>query len=86
MVDGQDSMARAKEHVGRVRDFWYHFMVYAVIGVLLIILDRRGGEASNSVLGLDWAYWVLLFWGLGVAGHAVWAFFDDHRAERLARK
>lgn len=84
MTDSDDALERARQHIERIRDFWYHFMVFVIISLLLVILDRRGGETGSSVFGLDWAYWVVLFWGLGVAGHAIWAVFDDYRAERLS--
>ena len=64
-----------------VADFMYHFMVYVFVGALLVILDVRAGTADNAVLGLDWAYWVLLFWGMGVAGHAISTFFGEDPPE-----
>jgi hypothetical protein len=61
----------------RVRDFLYHLVVYVFVGGLLVILDVRAGTGDAAVLGLDWAFWVLLFWGLAVAAHAVYAAFGD---------
>jgi hypothetical protein len=58
-------------------------MTYVFVSALLIIVDRRGGTGDRAVLGLDWAYWVILFWGLGVVGHAISAFVGDRRAEKL---
>lgn len=77
---------RARQHVRNVRDFAYHLMVFVFVTGLLVILDVRGGTQANAVLGLDWAYWVILFWGLGLVGHAVYAFFDDHRVDRIAER
>ena len=70
-----------KQHLKAVRDFLYHLMVYVFVGTLLVFVDVREGQGANAVLGLDWAYWVILFWGIGVAGHAISAFFGDHRIE-----
>lgn len=63
----------------RVRDFLYHAMVFVFVCGLLVILDVRGGTADNAILGLDWAFWVIGAWGLGLAGHAIWAWFGDDR-------
>lgn len=72
-----DDTQREAAHRKAVRDFLYHFMVYVFVVVLLVILDVREGSGSGAILGMDWAYWVILFWGLGVAGHAIYAFMGD---------
>lgn len=61
-----------------VRDFLYHFIVYVFVVAILVIVDVQGGTAGDAILGLDWAYWVALAWGLGLAGHAVYAFMGEH--------
>jgi hypothetical protein len=71
----------AKKHLKMVRDFMYHLMVFVFVNGLLVILDVRAGTADGAVLGLDWAYWVILFWGMGLVGHAIYAFFGEHRLE-----
>jgi hypothetical protein len=78
-------LAAARRHVGRVRDFFYHLMVFVFVNAVLVILDLRV-EGATPVLGLDWAYWVILFWGLGLAGHAIWVFFGEHRSRRLVTR
>jgi hypothetical protein len=75
---------RAELHVKQVRDFFYHLMVYVFVGVLLIILDLGAGASVSTVLGLDWAYWLLLFWGLGLAGHGISVFLGGRRVDRVA--
>ena len=70
------ALERAKEHVKHVRDFYYHLMVYVLVNAMLVIIDLRVG-------GLDWAYWVIIFWGFGIAGHAIYAFFGDYRVQKL---
>jgi hypothetical protein len=69
----------AKEHLKAIRDFMYHLMTFVFVSGLLVILDVRAGVGDGAVLGLDWAYWVILFWGMGLMGHAVYAFFGEHR-------
>jgi hypothetical protein len=61
----------------RVRDFLYHLVVFVFVGGLLVILDVRAGSGDDAILGMDWAFWVLLFWGLALAAHAVYAAFGD---------
>ena len=83
-MDTNDDAAfeRARKHVEDVRDFAYHAMVYVVVNLLLVILDRRAGTHGSAVLGLDWAYWPILGWGIGLAGHWISVVFDDQRIYR----
>lgn len=66
-----------KEQRGRVRDWLYHLLVFVLIAGLMAILDVRAGTGSGAVLGLDWAFWVILFWGFAVGAHGVWAWFGE---------
>jgi len=84
MTGVPSALAQAQRHVKRVRDFSYHLMTYVLVNLLLIVVDSRAGAGDQAFLGLDWAYWVVIFWGFGIVGHAVYAFFDDYRASRLA--
>lgn len=76
MTQVDPALERAKEHVKHVRDFYYHLMVYVLVNALLVIIDL-------SVGGLDWAYWVIIGWGFGIAGHAIYVFFGDYRVRKL---
>ncbi len=81
----QRSLRLAKKQNKQVRDFWYHLMVYVFVCGLLVVVDLRGGQTGQTgqpVLGLDWAFWVILFWGLGVIGHAISVYLSDDRAEQ----
>ena len=71
----------ARNHVRAVRDFSYHLMTYVLINAFLVVIDRRGGS-GDGVFGLDWAYWVIIFWGFGIAGHAISVFFGEYRVAR----
>ena len=85
MTQADPAREMARKHVKEVRDFFYHLMTYALLMIVLVIVDLQTG-ANDVFLGLDWAFWVVLFWGLGVAGHAISVFFGDYRAERLYRE
>ena len=82
---GDAELDAARQHVKRVRDFAYHLMVFVLVNAVLVVIDLRS-EGANPVFGLDWAYWVILFWGFGIAGHAIWVFFGEHRARTLAAR
>ncbi len=68
------------QHRTAVRDFFYHLVVFVFVIGLMVVLDVRAGTGDGAIAGLDWAYWVAMFWGVGLAGHAVYAFLGDHRS------
>lgn len=86
MTDTDPALLTAKKNLKAIRDFMYHLMVFVFVNGLLVIIDVRAGVSEGAVLGLDWAYWVILFWGIGLIGHAIWAFFGDHRVEARYEK
>ncbi len=61
--DEQDQRSEARKR--RVRDFFYHLVVY--VFVVAILLVASGGTGA--------LVWVALFWGFAVALHGVYAFF-----------
>lgn len=83
MTQNDPALERARTHVKGVRDFFYHLMTYVFVGTLVVILDLRADTSAQPVLGLDWAYWVILFWGLGVAGHAISVFVGNQRVQKI---
>ncbi|NNF63202.1 MAG: 2TM domain-containing protein [Acidimicrobiia bacterium] len=85
-MNTQESMDWAREHVKRVQDFLYHLVTYVVVNTLLIIIDLRADTAGDQIFGLDFAYWPILFWGLGVMGHAISVFVGDRRVRTLAER
>ncbi len=85
MSQPDPALERAQQHVKMVRDFFYHLMVFVFVNGLLALIDRWDG--SNDVfLGLDWAFWPVLFWGLGLVGHAIYVFFGDYRVQKLYQR
>lgn len=85
MTGDGEALELAREHVKAVRDFWYHAMVYVLVSAILVALDLRT-TGEGSFLGLDWAHWVIITWGFGVAGHAVSVVFGEHRARMHAAR
>ncbi|NNC93592.1 MAG: 2TM domain-containing protein [Acidimicrobiia bacterium] len=75
-------LERTRKHVKEIRDFWYHLMVYVFVNALMIAIDRSGG-ANDGFLGLDFAYFIIIGWGIGVAGHAISVFYGEHKVQTL---
>ena len=82
MTDTDQALRRARKRVAEVRDFYYHLMAYVFVNVILVIIDLRA-DTGTQVLGLDWAYWPILGWGLGLAGHAIFVFFGENRVQQI---
>tara|TARA_R110000868_G_scaffold8205_3_gene42647 strand:- start:239049 stop:239318 length:270 start_codon:yes stop_codon:yes gene_type:complete len=57
-------LKEAKEHVGKLKHFYQHLISYAVVNVVLIIINL---VTSPTQL---WFYWVTIFWGIGIAVQA----------------
>ena len=81
MTEKDAALRRAETHVKHIRDFYYHLMVFVFVAALLVIIDVAGG-ANAGFLGMDFAYWVILPWSLGVAGHAIYAFFGESKVTK----
>lgn len=64
------SYERAKKHVGDLRGWYIHVLVYVLVNLGLILLDLILGD------GLQWAYWPLLGWGIGLAIHSAVFWLD----------
>ena len=82
MTETDPALERAKKRVADVRDVFYHLMVYVFVNVILVIVDLRA-DGGSQVLGLDWAYWPILGWGIGLAGHAISVFFGDDKVRQV---
>lgn len=82
MTEEDPALVRARKHVTEVRDFFYHLMTYVFVNAILVVIDLNSGPNSGP-LGLDFAFWVIIGWGLGVAGHAIFVFFGEYRVQKL---
>ena len=60
----EEAVERARKRVEELRAFYIHLAVYLVVNIGLILLDLAQGD------GLQWAYWVAIGWGIGLAAHA----------------
>ena len=63
--------ARAAKRADELTGVYWHVAVYAVVNALLLTLDWLQGD------GRQWAYWITIFWGVGLAFHLASYFIDD---------
>ena len=72
-----DKPLRAAKRVEEITGFYVHLIIYGIINLLLLLI--------NWAITPDiwWVQWVILGWGLGVAGHAIGVFGRmPHRVTR----
>lgn len=72
----EDERKRFESHV--LRDLWSHVATYVAVNAGLVGMDLIGDGR------LDWAYWPLLGWGIGVACHVASVFWSSSDAEAKA--
>lgn len=73
---------RARQRARSQRELYGHLLVYGVVSVLLIVIDVAGGS------GLDWAFWPIGGWGIGVLLHVFRVFgpgtrWEERKASQL---
>jgi hypothetical protein len=69
------ALARAKYLTGLM----WHIGVFVVINAFLWTLDLVAGQS-----GIQWAFWITLFWGFGLAFHVVAYLIDGRQFEERA--
>lgn len=63
---------RANDYTGML----WHLATFVIINGFLWAIDIVGGG------GVEWAYWVTISWGIGLAFHVAWYFIDVSRSGR----
>ena len=76
---------RALEYVRDVKGFYSHLVTYAVIMILLFVINYLTSP------GYIWAWWTLMGWGIGVVSHGLSVFeifnvFDSNWEKRQVEK
>lgn len=72
---------RARRRAKDFTDLMWHAAVFVVVNGFLWLQDIliSGG-------GLNYAYWVTIFWGIGLVFHAVYVFGERTMGERKYRQ
>ncbi|MEQ6900561.1 2TM domain-containing protein [Nocardioides sp. YIM 152588] len=76
-----DDMAAAEKRARALTDLQWHVGAYVILNVFFWILDLAVGQS-----GLQWAFWVTLFWGLGLAFHVLSYMVEGRQVERRAAR
>lgn len=84
-------MERARARARQLRQFYGSLMTYVVVCALLVIIDVATGQEGETFLGLDWAYWPILGWGVFVLLHGLKVAFpqsgwEERKAQELYEK
>jgi len=72
--DAREAIARRRARY--LTGFLWHVAAFVIINAFFWLLDGAVGES-----GFQWAYWITLFWGLGLAFHAVAWFIEGRDLE-----
>jgi hypothetical protein len=63
-MEEQAKYERARRRVEEIKGFYSHLMVYALVNLGLFVLDLITSP------GIQWFYWPLFGWGIGILAHA----------------
>lgn len=67
----EERLKEARKRVKKIKEFYQHLVSYIIINIAVVLIDVvPDGE-------LNWAYWVLFGWGIGVVFHAVDVYGDE---------
>lgn len=82
---------RARKQARSQRELYGHLLVYFSVSVLLIVIDVAGGSEGTTLLGLDWAFWPIGGWGIGILLHTFGVFgpltnWEERKAADLYQK
>ena len=61
---------RARERADEYSGLLWHIATFIIINGFLWLVDVMQGG------GVDWAFWITIFWGIGLAFHIAWYFID----------
>jgi hypothetical protein len=64
IIMNDERYERARKRVEELRKFYANLVTYALINVILIIIDLVTSPGSL------WFYWVTIFWGAAILLHA----------------
>lgn len=92
MTIDDPALDRARQRAKELREFYGHLITYVLVCTLLVIIDLADQSAGDTeFLGLSWAYWPILGWGVAIVIHAVNTFsnlsgWEERKAQKLYEK
>lgn len=85
LIEHDQAMKRARQRARQLRDFYGHLVSYVLVCTLLVVIDlATQASAAPTFVGLNWAYWPIIGWGIAVVIHAISVFLPMQEWE--ARK
>lgn len=89
MTRDNPALDRARKRAKELRGFYSHLLTYVLVSTLLVFIDLADSSVTaTEFLGLSWAYWPILGWGVAVVIHAINTFFgfntwEERKTEEL---
>jgi Flp pilus assembly protein TadB len=79
-MDRSDMSAqeRAARRSGALTGVLWHLATFLIINAFLWFID-------SLQLGIEWAYWVSLTWGIALAFHVAWYFIGERGLSKYER-
>jgi hypothetical protein len=68
MANQEEKIERARKIAAKKMDFIRHFLIYAVVMVVLAVVN------NTTWAGYQWWLWPALGWGIGIVAHFLSAF------------
>lgn len=72
--DSDIKYLEAKKRVKRIKGFYIHALIYALVNVGLLIMNTS--FSSEEFSSID-TYWTAILWGIGLAGHGLSVFLPN---------
>jgi hypothetical protein len=92
VTDQDPAMEQARKRAAELKDFYKHLIIYVLVCSLLVVIDvADNNPASDTFIGLQWAYWPIFGWGIAVVIHAISTFvpmrdWEERKARQLYEK
>ncbi|TIC87550.1 2TM domain-containing protein [Nocardioides sp. GY 10113] len=74
-----DEVVAAEKRARALTDLLWHVGAFLILNAFFWILDLVVGQS-----GLQWAFWLTLFWGLGLAFHVLSFLIEGRQVARRA--
>lgn len=78
-------MEWAKRRARQLKDFYTHLAWFLVVAAILVGVDLATAGAGRF-LGLDWAFWPIGGWGIGLTAHGLSLAHTSERPDWEERK